>query len=97
MRELDALVIAGDEPRGDQQLDQSLVLMVRRHPALGEVATDGLTLVGGGHEAKQQVPERGLLLGPDLLVDLLGGLRDGATDATVARYLATVSVRPSTS
>ena len=82
VRELDALVIADDEPSGDQQLDQPLVLLVRRDPALGEVAAHGLSLVGRGHQAEQEISQCGLLLRPYPLVDLLGGLRDGATDAT---------------
>ena len=78
--QLDGLVVAGHEPGSDQELDEPFMLGVGGDGAAGDAAAHRFTVRGGGHQAQEQVAQQRSLFGGNLVIHLLGGLGDRATD-----------------
>ena len=75
----DVAVVAGEQPRPHQQLDESLLLGTGHDPVPGDADPRGLALGTGGHQSHEQVAELVALLERHVDVHRLGGLRDRAT------------------
>ena len=74
-------LVAGHQPRGDELFDDLFALRVGGHEPAGDPGAHRLALGRGRHQAQQEVTEDGALLGRGALVELFGGLGDGAADA----------------
>ena len=77
----DVAVVAGEQSRAHEQLDQPLLLGAGDDPVARDPDPRRLALGAGGHQPHQQVPELVALLGRHVAVHGLGGLRDRAADA----------------
>ena len=81
VRHLDGAVVAGDQPRTDQHLDQPLLLGVGGDHPSGHPDADRLTLLPRRDEPQHQVAQQLTTPEPHLGVQALGGLGDRPVDA----------------
>ncbi len=65
----------------DEQLDDVVVGGVAGHRAAGHPVADRLPVGAECHQAQEEVPHQGALVGRHLFVERLGRLGDGASDA----------------
>jgi hypothetical protein len=77
----DDTIVAGDEPRCDQPVDHRIVVRTGDDESPRQPAADRLAIGAWRDQSQQEVTQYRSLLLLCLVVDLLGGLRDRATDA----------------
>ena len=79
--QFDDAVVAGDEARADQQIDERVRLGAGHHRPSRQPAADRLAVRAWSDQAQQERPQHRLLLRCESRVDLLGGLCDSTLDA----------------
>ena len=78
--DLDDAVVAGDQPGSDEPVDELVLGGMGDDLAARQPGSDRFAFGAGGDEAEQEVVQGAPLVGVELAVQGLGGLRDRSAD-----------------